>query len=549
MSTQRKRKYNQLGMGDTHTPESPRKKVKLSHEIHYNELSHNDLQLINLLQIDALLQPLCGFIDIHDIHNLCKIRAELSIGISGITQSSQIVRSGLLSIYEESDYEYVRQISNNSCNDIKFRQIIKQHIGNDCIFAHQHPFSLWSSNSNMITNSNCIKLHQIPFIPPVSFDVFNYLKRNRYFMYQLFKTISFEKFNEIFKNNPVCHYLKLHLPYTDNVIPDEYIFKVHHKELCSMIESCNFNSNSLKCYHNNNWISFSVYCEYNLPCIRSTIEEEIPIHGKCIPDYLENVYSFSKWQRTINWNVFFLSGDCIVNSLVPGHKFIESRNIDIFSLNLSSNEYQEEINDIFTNLQREEILFNMTRVHPKITTFILIINDYIHIKIQFVYTCKYSTIATFLSKHALGVSQIAYRPNTGDVLFTDAFLYWVKTSHCLIFNSCKLNQRKKNRSLFFSLILNHLSKGIKQYQIPYSCGVIDLFVSKFQAYYTKVKSNDDKSKTGLCITINGERHFVNLQSDRSDASCGIIGGMNPDELNLLSNFIKFIRNQYQCVQL
>ena len=162
----------------------PRKKRKTSNKIIYDEKSdidHDDqLSLEFLMQHEGFFQSLCAFTTIDDIYNLCEIRISLGIGISSISNSSQIVRSLLLSIRDEDDYEYVRSVSVDSCNDIRFKELLKQYIRKDCIFAHKHAFTL---GSKTITKNICIRLNEISTIPWIPTYLFSSLKKIDYFEY------------------------------------------------------------------------------------------------------------------------------------------------------------------------------------------------------------------------------------------------------------------------------------------------------------------------------------------------------------------------------
>lgn len=298
--------------------------------------------------------------------------------------------------------------------------------------------------------------------------------QNGYF-YQLFRTPSFDLWNTLFKNNPVSHYIKLYLPFTQTKIEDHLIHKCHVTKFGKYIKSLNMFSNKLDLKFLNLWNLHSLS--------RDNENNDLKIYDRLNMDYLHVNYFFKRWYWCIDWDNFFIAGGSIFGALT-NCTFSSSSDIDIFSIGISEVDFFNYMLEFQSKLREANINYQMNSFNDHIITFLLLGRNF-QIKIQFIWTCQMASIAQILLSFDLAVSQVAYKPDLGcigQLYFTDSFLYYIKTKKCIVYNNNSLNRMKK-----------YLKKGVKKFLVLDNIATGRKEISFHEKdKYIKVTINDDE---------------------------------------------------------
>ena len=104
---------------------------------------------------------------------------------------------------DKSSIEYINNITfNNRYN---------------CINGTLHPFKIAASQK-----LQCKTLDSI--YREYDGNKVDYLNKCGYHLYQLFKHPEYKKYNYMFRNSSICLYFGLYMSFSNNFLPDEYLY-------------------------------------------------------------------------------------------------------------------------------------------------------------------------------------------------------------------------------------------------------------------------------------------------------------------------------------
>ena len=343
-----------------------------------------------------------------------------------------------------------------------------------------------------------------------------------YISYFLFKLKEFQLWHLLFKNSPLAHYVKLFLPFTCNNIKDSFIHSMKLHEFRNYVTSIRIKSKRLERVFSSLWFRYHITNEY-------TTGLQVYQDKDDIIDYLQNNYAYYIWMRWIDWKSFFIGGDAILSALIDLHPS-QNSHINIFSFELGLYDFYDKMTEFQMTLRKHDIRHHLYQLSDSIFTFILMLHrgsrinvpqgvEFKLVTIQFLWTCKMTSISQTILNFSLGAGQIAFQPYpVNRIHFTDAFLYFLKSSQCIVYKP------DVNR------IRRYQDKGINNYLFK---SKTDLLINKHNVIlgspdYLKIQLNDNEP---VYVNFNKRSFLTNHCVNKNQ---------NLDDNNLLKKFISSI---------
>ena len=229
---------------------------------------------------------------------------------------------------------------------------------------------------------------------------------------------------------------------------------------------------------------------------------------------------------------FFIAGGSVISAIIDSKKSNNS-DVDIFCNGLSLNEFSIAIKKFQSKLIKHRIGHHMTFLNESIFTFVLFCKetdddytDYTIVRLQFIWTCKMSTVTETLLSFDLVAAQIAFKPYpVNHIYFTDACLYFLKTHKCIVYNAINYRIKKYEEKG----INNFLFKSTKD--LPVNC------INK-----RNIINNRTDSKNFIKLQINDDHSFFLSRFSYFESPSGHNQFINKniDKRNLLNKFISSI---------
>ena len=184
-------------------------------------------------------------------------------------------------------------------------------------------------------------------------------------------------------------------------------------------------------------------------------------------------------------------------------------------------------------------------MNNKIITIILFYknDNEILTKLDFIHTCKYASIMYILSQFEFGATQIGFRPHLTQLICTASFVYFIKTSKCLIYNIKKVYASESIKNLKIYQIIKHKENGINNFEITKDIDISflrSLMLTFMNKYYNKhIISNNNIVNTILKIQYNNNEPII-IKNDvyyHLSTGCSFLKQNNIDVDRMLYNFI------------
>ena len=426
-----------------------------------------------------------------------------------IKQSHLISRYTLVTIYQS----IIKMQTNPDIHILDFASCLL----NDCyknttpfIFPRLRGISKCNTMQSLFSKFGCI------------YSFTSHQKDTNYTSYFFFKLKKFQVWHLLFKNSPLAHYIKLFLPFAYNNIKDDFIHSLKLHEFRNYIRSIKTQSNKLETVFSSLWFRHHITNEYTTTSQLYQDKDEIL-------DYLQTNYAYYIWMRWIDWRSFLICGNAMLSALIDLQPSQNSC-IDIFSFGLGLYDFYDKITEFQMTLRKYDIRYHICHLNDYMFTFILMLHrglgtnvpdglQFKLVKMQFIWTCKMASISQIMLNFDLGAVQVALQPYpVNRIHFTDAFLYFLKNSQCIVYkpnvNKIKLYQDKG--------ITNFLFKS-----------KTDLLIHKHNVAlaspnYFKIQLNEN------------EPVYVNLNDQSFSTNHGDIENQNTDDNNLLAKFISLI---------
>ena len=388
----------------------------------------------------------------------------------------------------------------------------------NCVNGIIHPFSF-----PRISHTTCISLQKLFKNTKCYFNIHDSkLRRINYTTYILFQLNEFKLWHSIYKNTPLCHYVNLFLPFTRFNIPEQLIHSVKTFEFKQYIQSINTKSQYLEEIFSNLWVKSSH--KHQCRDITQQCNDEDTFFA-----YFAGIYDCYHWIKFINWDSFFIAGGSVISAIIDSEQ-CDNSDVDIFSIGLNLNQFSFAIKKFQSELIRHRIGHHTIFLNESIFTFILVCKkpneEYTIVRLQFIWTCKMATVAQTLSSFDLAASQIAFKPYpVNQIYFTDAFLYFLKTDKCLVYNTNIYRIDK------------YQGKGVKNFLFKSRKDLPDNRITK--SINTEHKRN---SKHYMKLQINDNQPFFLSRFSYHGLPSGhnLFSNKNNDKCNLLNEFLSSI---------
>ena len=353
------------------------------------------------------------------------------------------------------------------------------HILQSCVNSCRIPFYF-----PHISRCKCISIQKLFKNTPCYFNAHDSkLRRINYTTYILFQLKEFKLWYSIFKNTPLYHYVNLFLPFIHVNISEQLIHSVKTSQFKHYVQSINIKSQYLEDVFVNLWVKSSHIYKCNDITQECSDEETFFT-------YFARIYHCYHWMKLVDWDFFFIAGGSVISAII-GSEQCDNSDVDIFSVAINLNQFSFAIKKFQKKLIRHRIRHNMIFLNESIFTFILVCkkrnNEYTTIRLQFIWTCKINTLPQTLLSFDLAASQIAFKPYpTNQLYFTDAFLYFLKTDKCLVYNMNihRINKYQKKG------VKNFLFKSKKDLPDNNSIKTINSDHQKNPKHYMKLQIND-----------------------------------------------------------
>ena len=414
-----------------------------------------------------------------------------------IIQNSNIIAKSTL-------YEVFDNLCEIKSNPKDHTLEFASYILHDCINAIRQPFDFGS-----IHPRKCISIKKLFQHTSCYFETYTRnLQRICYTTYILFQLKEYKLWYSIFKHTSLSFYINLFLPFTHTNIPQKMIHEVKISDFYNYIESINTKSNHLEKIFSDLWL------QHNIDVDHHHDEQEYNDEDTFFT-YFSIHYGIYNWFRYINWECFFIAGGSVISAIINSPPS-SNADIDIFCEGLNLNAFSFEIKKFQTKLMKRRIAHQMIFLHESMFTFILMCKKPYSdedqcIRLQFIWTCQMANIARTISSFDLAASQIAFKPfPVNCIYFTDACLYFLITSECLVYNT---NIHRINKYVKKG-IYNFLFKSIND--LPINCKPIKLDSTD----YLKLQLNDDDpfvlAKHPYYEFTSGHNQFRNKNIDNKN---------------------------------
>ena len=483
-------------------------------------------QLLKVLfNTDVIIVTVCTFLSINDIYILCVMDSSLrsTLGISYIL-SRIAIKEVILGVYDLLNMKKSSQACIN---------IIVNNNSSNCIRGTLHPFRVNGADRQ------CTTIQQIT--PDFDRRKHRMLTNRSYYIYQLFKSPMFIKYCHIFKYNALCQYIQLYIPFANNGVSDKYLYRYSIDQFKSVVDKINIISLGVSKIHEKLWQSFSIKFRYNSASIYPFISSEINYNPNQIIDCFKVMYSFELWRRYIDWKHFYIAGDAVTLSLLVTDAITDNIGVDIFALNLTYEQYWENIMQFITNLVNGRKYFQMNSMDSGSVVIYIFIHgrQLTPIRLRFVYTCKHANIMQTLSGFNLASTQVCLRPQNMELSCTASFIYFLKTSKCLVYNLRGEHITEFILSSKLERLIKHKKNGIASYEVPNTIDIAFIksmfgqfvHIGEIESSYNNTRYTAERARS-LITSFSGD-----FQRYNPSKICSIANYNNIDYNEMFSDFI------------
>ena len=402
---------------------------------------------------DIIILTVSIFLSIDDVYILAMMSDKLmstvnnSFLLSKLMIREVINKTYALTKMNKSSLTCIEQIINNNANI--------------CCRGTIHPFRT--------DERYTVPCYQLSSITHIFEDrKLRLLSKQGYYMYQLFKLPVFNRYTHIFRHNAICHYVQLYIPFANNGVSDNYLYNYTINDFKNVIGTINITSSTLSNLHSKLWQAISIKFIYNRPDIGPFIPLNIRYDPEQIIKCFNSLYHFAIWRNYINWKHFYIAGDAVTFALILNDNLMCNPGIDFFSYQLTYEQYCDEIMQLLTKLTKDNMYYQTSSINDG--TIVIYIStkgrQTTPIRLRFIYTCKYASIMNILSRFDLGSVQVGIRPELKTLFCTASFIYFLKTSKCLVYNLDEKNGSGKLLSGKLERIINHKKNGITNFELP-----------------------------------------------------------------------------------
>ena len=226
------------------------------------------------------------------------------------------------------------------------------------------------------------------------------------------------------------------------------------KQLFNAVTLIQSNDNELKVHLQTNQITFKLTPVINADQFKNNFE---------------HVYFFSEWSRFINWNYFIISGSSVLANVINKNWTDEPHHdIDIYSHSISVIDFRQFINKIYLLLRQFGYLVTYDE-RGTLITFVLRINNFKRIRLQFIFTCKTITALTLnkiIENFDIDICQILYNVKENKILCTGAFIQSLQTEYIIPYRL--IIHKSINQTKHISRIRKYFKKGFENILLPKS---------------------------------------------------------------------------------
>ena len=390
-------------------------------------------------------------------------------GFESIQKSKAVSRLSLFEIF--------RRILTMEANPSAYIHRFASRILKGCVHGIKHPFYFEQASLECVTIKSLFNKN---ISCEADIDNDSFLKRINYVTYFLFKLQSFQNWHLVFNNTPLCHHLKLFLSFAHNNISNEFIHETNIYKLDDYIKLRNTESKHLHKKFASLWVKYNVTTEDN--------HKQPYYQNECnFFDYFDAFYDVYIWIKSIDWRYFFIAGGSVASALLDLEPSVDS-DVNIFCNGLTLSEFSNKITEIQANMRESGIGYQLYHLNKQNVLFILIISlpdGFKMVKLHFLWICEMLTIAQTLLSFDLGVVQVAFQPYPiNKIYFTDSFLYFIKTSQCIVYNTI-VERIKKYED---KGIINFLFKS--EEDLPVHHNHIKKYNKINKRYHIKIQIND-----------------------------------------------------------
>ena len=333
---------------------------------------------------------------------------------------------------------------------------------------------------------------------------YNTSKENIIFNYQLlFANTDFYKINNIFRHNEWFKKIKRLLPFVTHFpIKKSLLTETNISHLKKNTSGFIYNISNCLWKH----LQISIRKNYVTLKAVSISNEQYSIRTNHeINKKLNETYQLTHWKQHINWNVFRISGESLLNCLLQKPNSFSVKEIPNIKLYYIGTGYFQFVTEI---KKWEETIKNVNQItFIKIKSSIAYKNIYIiqfhktnaFIKIRFIYQWK--TEATMVTQRSFASNQICYNANTNKILYTDAFHSFIQTGFNCIY------ENKYFEPSFCLQMLKYYKQNIHNIKVPLYTNITELE----QSLNEQLKNNLLNKKIVTKVTINN-KHTINLKT-------------------------------------